>query len=159
MHSPSNDKKGTPIIRNIIKQLFKNKEIKERYTYIETKRGTAHEKIENLKQITTIYIDQFFPKVGAFGVTSIEALSYSCIVFACYSKIGEDVFQKCWQIPRSQCAIIPTSKLTDKFLKRLIIICNKSNDELQELMTQSHKWYLEYMSATRFVNLFDNQFN
>lgn len=89
-HVPSSNQKGTDTIVKIVNRLFEDKYITENYIYQTTQHKISNEEILNIKMKSTIYIDQFIPSIGGFGVSSLESLSLGNITLAAINNVQSD---------------------------------------------------------------------
>jgi len=89
-HCPSNpDLKGTNSVSHITKSVISRF---PKFDYIEVT-NQPHNIIMRYRLSSTIHIDQFFPKIGTFGVSSIESLLMGNIVLSSDNNIIPDTHQ------------------------------------------------------------------
>ena len=94
LHCPSSKRrKGSHIIRTVVNNILLKYNLYNKYEYIELTNKTNDE-IMLFKKKSHIYIDQFFPDIGGFGVSAIEALVCGNIVLSSMNNIPQGVLPK-----------------------------------------------------------------
>lgn len=147
-HIPSSHLKGTNLIRNLLEILFQNEYIKNNYTYIIPNSQIDHENLLNLKMKSVIYIDQFIPNIGTFGVSSLESLSLGNITFASINNVINKT-----EILNN---IIDTTQDIDNFYKILYGILHLPRSLLKAISCDSFNNYNKFLTPEKYVEKIEN---
>lgn len=147
-HIPSSHLKGTLKIKKLIDKLFQDNYIKNNYIYITPNNKIAHSDLLNIKLNSTIYIDQYIPEIGTFGVSSLESLSVGNITFASINNIVNkiDILNN----------IIDTTENIDTFYKILYGILYLPRPLLKAMAYDSYNNYHKYVSDEIYVAKIEN---
>jgi hypothetical protein len=148
LHCPSNGGKykGTKTILNVIASLINKEPYKSRFKFVNTSK-LPHPKILNLLETALIYIDQFNPEIGGYGVSSIESLSSGCITFCSLNNLDPDTYTH----------NIPLVNISNKesFKQKLEEYMKKTNDELQEILVRDFQSFMTNYSPPKLCELLE----
>ena len=160
-HCPSNPElKGSNIVTNIVKAVVAKF---PRFSYIELT-NQPHATIMKHRMTATIHIDQFFPSIGTFGVSSIESLLFGNIVLSSDNNIIPETHQKAMDLtslrvrnvthdPTNQRPPVISTGITDRlFKKALETICSKTDQQLLEMCLSNLKWARTWLTPQYTVS-------
>lgn len=169
-HATTNkSSKGTDVITKITEEVIKEINSTSPITYqlITTenypplketiKNGwVPHKEIMKIKEQSHIYIDEFNPSVGYFGVSGVESLMMGNVTMATVnnSTPESEISSNSHLTHPGSCPVIHLGENPEQFKQILKETLNKPLSELKELAYQSLEWYLKtstYKSvATKF---------
>jgi len=161
--------KGTDIITKITEEVIKEINLISPITYqlITTenysplketiKNGwVPHKEIMKIKEQSHIYIDEFNPSVGYFGVSGVESLMMGNITMATINNLTpeSEISSNSHLTPPGSCPVIHLGENPEQFKQILKETLNKPLSELKELAYQSLEWYFKTSTykavATKF---------
>ena len=152
LHCPSNKAmKGTETIREIVGRLIKSY---PRFSYVEMTKQ-PHEKIMKYKITATIYIDQFIPNIGGFGVSSVESLMVGNIVLSSVNNITNGCISEA-SPETKELPIIPTGTDHRSFIKSLTNLLAKSDKELLDISIKNYEWSIKNLSGHYVTKRFES---
>ena len=178
-HAPtSKEMKGTNIITAVVSGLvsYMNKWNKKNgvdleYEYITpesyepTKKlmdastgWIPNSEIMKIKEMAHIYIDEFNPKVGYFGGSTVEALMSGNVAFATINNFTIDAMKSANKnIKSSLCPVIHLGENPKQFRDILKSFLEKPVEELKDLAHQSLQWYYETSTHKAVATKFEKE--
>jgi len=138
-HASSRDDNGKLKGSNIIVKQIKL--LQNKHNHIEfinyPYKKLSNAEILRTKLDTDIYIDQYNPEVGGFGVSSIESIIYGCIVLSSTNKI-DPIFNQLFNSDGN----FPIININNEaqIFEELDKLCSLSRDELMQMMHRNIEW-------------------
>lgn len=143
--------KGSLWINKIMGDIVKNnKNIK--YNFIDFQEK-SFEEIMEIKKNTDIYIDQYNMPVGGFGTSSIEALTYGCIILCTIGNLNENLFKI---IDKENFPIIDITGDTCNLKKIISNICSLKKEDIMDISKKNIEWVRENLSVKKTCSILEN---
>lgn len=158
-HSPSSHlSKGTELIRRVVKKVLAEISVNElSIEYFDVNPPIPNEQIIQHKLESHVFIDQVHD-IGAYGISSVEALAMGNIVFSAMHNISPKALElQCLgKDNASRFPILETTMNEEEFGYRLKNLILKPRKELKQMALDSFQFYLDLMSFEALAKRFED---